>query len=114
MIPAPSELRHCTDCGQAILWTLTEHHRRMAVDSRPDPTGNQACYRAGGRNNTWYSRSLDGTDAPPPHPWEHRYKPHVANCRPPAVQPEIPGLEPAGATVIRLDTHRRRVKRRTR
>lgn len=107
MIPAPSELRHCTDCGQPILWTTTQAQKRMAVDPHPDDRGNQACYRISHRS--WLSRSLDAAGAPPPTRWEHRYKPHIATCakrRP--VQPELPGLEPAGATVTRLDTRRTR------
>lgn len=105
MIPAPSELRHCRDCGEPILWTTTQALKRLAVDPHPDERGNQACYRVSYRG--WLSRSLDATGAPPPTGWEHRYKPHVASCaklRP--VQPELPGLLPPN--VIPLDLKRRR------
>ncbi|GAA3027611.1 hypothetical protein [Streptosporangium longisporum] len=77
MIPPPSALRSCDDCSALILWTVTVHNRRMAVDSVPDEAGNQAVYRDG---LAWRSRSLDGVDAPPKRPWESLHKPHVATC----------------------------------
>ncbi|MGW6502938.1 hypothetical protein [Nonomuraea angiospora] len=107
MIPAPSELRTCNDCGQPVLWTTTAVGKRLAVDPHPAEDGNQACYRAQPR--TWVSRSLDGTDARPPARWEERYRPHVASCTGrPAVQDPLPGTAPAAApNVIRLDPRRR-------
>ncbi|MEV7006833.1 hypothetical protein [Streptosporangium sp. NPDC051022] len=106
MIPTKRELRACAECGRPILWTVTRAGARMAVDPRPDERGNQACYRIAPR--TWQSRSLDGTDALPPAPHEHRFVPHVATCKgrkaaPPATLPE---------NVIRLDPRRRSARRR--
>lgn len=115
MIPAPSELRPCALCAKPVLWTLTAARKRLAVDPRPDPHGNQACYRAGGAARVWHSRSLDGADALPLTRWEHRFVPHVATCtgqRPRPVQPELPGLivPPQSANVINL-AERRRARR---
>ncbi|MCK2214261.1 hypothetical protein MF672_010730 [Actinomadura sp. ATCC 31491] len=92
MIPTPHDLDPCPHgCGELVLWTITEHGRRMAVDAEPHELGNQAVFRTG--PGGWRSRSLDGADAPRLAPWEHRYKPHVATCTAPRpAQPAIPGL----------------------
>lgn len=90
MIPTPHDLEPCpAGCGELVLWTITEHGRRMAVNTTPDELGNQAVYRAG--TGTWRSRSLDGADARPPDPWEHLYKPHIATC-PSSQRPAQPTL----------------------
>ncbi|WP_327587066.1 hypothetical protein OHA25_08645 [Nonomuraea sp. NBC_00507] len=107
MIPTRHELELCpAGCGQLVLMTTTEHGRRMPVDAEPHEIGNQAVYRdAPGR---WRSRSLDGADARPLDPWEHRYRPHIATCPRRTVQQPIPGL-PAGG---RPRTRRRAPARR--
>lgn len=99
MIPLPRELHRCAVCSRAVLWTVTRAGRRLAVDSKPDEKGNQACYKAG--TGAWQSRSLDAAEALPVQPWEHRYMPHVATCTPPA-RPE-----PLPDNVIRIDTRRK-------
>lgn len=109
MIPKRHDLEPCPNgCGAAVLVTVTEHGRRMAVDAEPHPQGNQAVYRTG--TGTWRSRSLDGADARPPDPWEDTYKPHVATCTRQVVQRPLPGL----AAVISLPprTRRRPARRR--
>ncbi|MFB4273058.1 hypothetical protein [Nonomuraea sp. GTA35] len=108
MIPAPSELRPCNDCGRPVLWTTTAAGKRLAVDPHPTEDGNQACYRAAPRS--WSSRSLDGAGARPPAAWEHRYRPHVATCTGrPAVQEQLPGMTPKSmpSNVIRLEPRQR-------
>ncbi|MGP3917649.1 hypothetical protein [Nonomuraea sp. 10N515B] len=112
MIPAPSELRACRDCGRSVLWTTTAAGKRLAVDPHPAEDGNQACYRIAPRS--WVSRSLDGADARPPARWEERYRPHVATCTGrPAVQEALPVVLPDPPNVIRIDPRRRgRARRR--
>ncbi|GAA4924393.1 hypothetical protein HD597_011280 [Nonomuraea thailandensis] len=108
MIPAPSELRPCNDCGQPVLWTTTAAGKRLAVDAHPAEDGNQACYRVVSRS--WVSRSLDGADARPLARWEDRYRPHVATCTGrPAVQEQLPGMIPKGmpSNVVRLEPRQR-------
>lgn len=91
MIPTAHDLEPCpTGCGTAVLWTVTEHGRRMPVEAEPHEAGNQAVYRTG--PGTWRSRSLDGADARPPDPWEHRYRPHIATCTRRHLQQTLPGL----------------------
>lgn len=100
MIPNRRELRRCGVCQRLVLWTVTRAGAWMLVDPRPDERGNQACYRIAPR--TWQSRSLDGADALPPAPHEHRFVPHVATCKAPkAARPTT--LPP---NVVRLDAHR--------
>ncbi|MFB4294824.1 hypothetical protein ACBI99_44845 [Nonomuraea sp. ATR24] len=109
MIPNRNDLEPCpADCGAAVLWTVTEHGRRMAVDAEPHELGNQAVYRTG--PGTWRSRSLDGADARPPDPWEHRYRPHIATCPRRHIQQAIPGLPRSGGSPPR--TRRRPARRR--
>ncbi|HZX37998.1 MAG TPA: hypothetical protein VFF37_06630 [Streptomyces sp.] len=110
MRPNRHDLRPCpTDCGQPVLWTKTEHGERMAVDARPHPDGNQACWKDG--LGVWRSRSLDGAGAMPPAPHEHTYKPHIATCtRKQPVQAAIPGL-PANVVGIGTAQRRRRARR---
>lgn len=107
MIPTDHDLEPCpAGCAALVLWTMTEHGRRMAVDAAPDETGNQAVFRDGpGR---WRSRSLDGANARPLDPWEHRYRPHIATCTRRTAQPAIPGLPGGG----RPRTRRRAPARR--
>ncbi|MGI5286605.1 hypothetical protein ACQEVF_25155 [Nonomuraea polychroma] len=107
MIPAPSELRACRDCGEPVLWTTTAAGKKLAVDPAPAEDGNQACYRAEPRS--WVSRSLDAAGARPPANWETRHRPHVATCTGrPAVQEQLPGVTPKDApNVVRLDPRRR-------
>ncbi|MBP2704449.1 hypothetical protein JOL79_11550 [Microbispora sp. RL4-1S] len=125
MIPAPSELRPCRVCARPILWTTTAAVRRLAVDPTPDETGNQACYKDPG--GLWRSRSLDGSGAPEPAPWEARFVPHVATCqqRPtpatttaaPPAQPETAAPPPQATlppNVLRFDPSRRRAAPPTR
>ncbi|MEV0586347.1 hypothetical protein [Nonomuraea sp. NPDC050310] len=92
MIPTRHDLEPCPHgCGEPVLWTMTEHGRRMPVDAQPDELGNQAVTRDG--TGRWKSRSLNGRDARPPDPWEHTYRPHVATCtEPPPRQLALPGL----------------------
>ncbi len=80
MIPSKRELRACSRCGKAVLWTVTRAGRYLLVDPKPDERGNQACFRKGPRS--WESRSLDAADALPVAAWEHRFVPHVATCKP--------------------------------
>lgn len=102
MIPTPHDLEPCpAECGELVLWTTTEHGHRMAVDATPDEVGNQAVFRNG--PGGWRSRSLDGADARPPDPWEHRYKPHIATC---------PSRRPVQPTLIVLPGGRSRTRRR--
>jgi hypothetical protein len=105
VIPTPNDLDACPrGCGALVLWTITEHGRRMAVDAEPDDRGNQAVYQNG--PGGWRSRSLDGRDARRLDPWEHRYLPHIATCTRHAVQEALPGL-PA----VRPRTRRRAPRR---
>jgi hypothetical protein len=110
VIPTRNDLEPCpTDCGVYVLWTVTDHGRRMAVDARPDEQGNQAVYRTG--PGTWRSRSLDGADARPPEPHEHTYRPHIATCSRRHIQQSLPGLAVAGTSPR---TRRRPARRRYR
>jgi hypothetical protein len=95
VIPAPSEIRACTRCGEPILWTTTAAGKRMAVDPRPADDGNQACYRVS--PGAWKSRSLSAADALPLARWEHRYRPHVASCTPKAKPKPKPPRAPRPA-----------------
>lgn len=97
MIPGKRELSGCHICRKAVLWTVTRLGNRMAVDPKPDPKGNQACYRISPR--VWQSRSLDAADALPVAQWEHRYIPHVATCKPPA--PPAPTPLPPNVVLFR-------------
>ncbi|MFI9558838.1 hypothetical protein [Nonomuraea endophytica] len=112
MIPSYHDLDPCpTGCGASVLWTMTEHGRRMAVDARPDERGNQAVYRDGA--GRWRSRSLDGAEARPADPWEATYRPHVATCpKRGSAQPSLPGL-PAGRPRTRRRAPARRFPRWT-
>ncbi|GAA1015840.1 hypothetical protein Aple_010480 [Acrocarpospora pleiomorpha] len=112
MIPGRHDLTPCPQgCGRQVLWTRTEYGERMAVEARPDPTGNQAVMKDGlGR---WVSRSLDGAGALPKHPVEHLFRPHLIKTGCPRladVQPELPGLIPSN--VVALGTGRARSGRR--
>jgi hypothetical protein len=109
MIPTAHDLDPCPNgCDDLVLWTMTEHGRRMAVEARPDEQGNQAVYKDG--PGTWRSRALNGTDARRVEPYEHTYKPHIATCSRRHVQQSLPGLAAAGGTSPR--TRRRRPARR--
>ncbi|MEU8279534.1 hypothetical protein ACFYOK_29540 [Microbispora bryophytorum] len=107
MRPTRHDLRPCPNgCGERVLWTRTEHGERLAVDANPAPDGNQAVMKDG--TGRWASRSLDGAGALPPHPIEHRFKPHFRKdgCRALRdVQPELPGLIPSN--VVAIATRRR-------
>jgi hypothetical protein len=106
VIPAPSELHACRDCGEPVLWTTTAAGKKLAVDPAPAEDGNQACYRNDHRQ--WVSRSLDGAGARPPARWETRHRPHVASCPgPPMVQEQLPDITPPPPNVVRLDPRRR-------
>ncbi|MFF0867651.1 hypothetical protein ACFYUV_38220 [Nonomuraea sp. NPDC003560] len=112
MIPTPTELEPCPDrCGALVLWTLTEHGRRMAVDAEPHEKGNQAVFKNG--PGGWRSRSLDGAESRALDPWEHRYKPHVATCTRRTAQQAIPGLPAAGRPRTRRRAPARRYPRWT-
>lgn len=107
VIPTRHDLEPCPNaCGDHVLWTVTEHGRPMAVDAHPHEQGNQAVYRDGpGR---WRSRSLDGSHARPPDPWEDTYRPHIATCptrRP--VQRALPELALIGGSRTRPRPARR-------
>lgn len=101
MIPSKRELRACTRCGKAVLWTVTRAGNYLLVDAQPNDAGNQACYRVNPRS--WQSRSLDAADALPPAGWEHRFMPHVATCKPP--KPKQP--KPLPANVVPFLRRRR-------
>ncbi|MFI6813234.1 hypothetical protein ACIBG7_12520 [Nonomuraea sp. NPDC050328] len=105
MIPQGYELSLCGLCREPILWTVTDAGRRLAVDPKPAPTGNTACYRVGPR--AWKSRALHGAEALPRQPWEDVFMPHVATCaRANPVQAELPAVLPPN--VVRLDLARQR------
>ena len=97
MIPDPRELTRCRECRRPILWALTDLNRRMPVDPKPDPEGNQACWRDGPR--VWRARSLDRKGAPEPREWKHRFMPHFATCPARQAQLPIPGL----ATITQIN-----------
>ncbi|GIH29072.1 hypothetical protein Aph01nite_73820 [Acrocarpospora phusangensis] len=113
MIPTRHDLQPCpARCGQQILWTRTAHGARLAVEAKPDPTGNQAVMKDSLQR--WVSRSMDGAEAPDLHRVEHLFRPHFikGGCpklRP--VQPELPGLLPANVVPFRPPTGRRRARR---
>jgi hypothetical protein len=106
MIPSPSELRPCPECGTLVLWTVTRNQKYLLVDGKPDDKGNQACYRV--RPRTWQSRSLDAAGAERPAKWEHRFRPHVDTCakRKPQ-QTELPLPMPLPSNVVQLRRPRR-------
>lgn len=110
MIPFERELSRCRwpdgGCGRPILWAVTAHGRRQALDPEPVDDGPVAAYRTGPR--TWSARSLQAACAMAAAPFEHRFNPHAMTCpRQAAAQGEIPGLPP-GAAVVSLDAARRR------
>jgi hypothetical protein len=114
MIPFERELSRCKwpggGCGRRILWAITVHGNRQALDPAPVDDGPVAAYRSGPRQ--WSARALTAAGALGPAPHEHRFTPHLMTCPKIAAaeaarQGEIPGLLP-GARVVSLDAARRR------
>lgn len=101
----------CMDCRGAVLWTVTEGGKRLAVDPEPDETGNTAVYRDG----TGTYRSRRPSEELPRMGWEKLHIPHVATCparrRTPAPAPARPGTLPPG--VFDLAAYRRRSRGRS-
>lgn len=91
----------CHDCRRAILWTITEAGKRLAVDPDADPAGNAAIWRDG--NGTLRSRRPSAEL--PLCGWERLHKPHVATCPAQTRQLELP------TGVTSLDAHRRKKHR---
>jgi len=81
----PARTARCHQCGGAVLWTVTEAGKRLAVNARPDPAGNTAAYRDG--TGTWRSRRP--SEELPLTGWERLYTPHVATCRTQRPEPEM-------------------------
>jgi hypothetical protein len=84
-MPSARDLAACTTCAAAIVWTVTEAGRRMAVNAAADDQGNQAVHKD--VQGILRSRALNGTGAVELRPHEWRAMPHAATCtrpRPPA------------------------------
>jgi hypothetical protein len=66
----------CSACRKPVLWALTVNNKRIPLDPRPDPDGNQAAYRDG----TGGYRTRQLKDDQEPSGYERRYMPHFATC----------------------------------
>ncbi|MET9321920.1 hypothetical protein ABZX75_17260 [Streptomyces sp. NPDC003038] len=101
----------CMVCRAAVLWTVTESGKRMAVDPEPDEKGNTAVYRDG----TGTYRSRRPSEELPRMGWEKLHIPHVATCaarRPAPDQARAqPGPLPPG--VLDLAAYRRKARGRS-
>lgn len=80
-MPSAADIVRCERCRAQIVWTITAKGQRMAINAKPDDTGNQAVYADGvGRLR---SRGLS-TDRPTLEGAEWRGMPHVVTCIVPA------------------------------
>lgn len=93
----------CRACLKPVTWATTEAGKRLALNPRPDPAGNQAAYRDG--TGRWLTRQL-GKDARP-FGWERRYMPHVATCTGEARTATVSPLPQLPANVIPISRARR-------
>lgn len=96
---APNDRGRCRDCGEDVLWAMTERGRKLAVNPHTDDRSTFV----GFRSPTGTLRIRVPTEDNRADPWEHPYMPHVATCRtqhptggpksgPPAIQPQQDGL----------------------
>ncbi|MBA0053486.1 hypothetical protein E0L36_22180 [Streptomyces sp. AJS327] len=95
----------CPQCGEPVVWTVTDAGRRLAVNKEPDDDGNTAAYRDG--TGTWRSRRP--TDELPVARWEKLYMPHVATCEAQVQRRQRrPAVLPPG--VADMSAYRRRAR----
>ena len=97
----PSGYGHCPQCLRRVLWTVTAHARRQAVDPDPHPEGRVAVYQD--QAGRWRSRQLS-TDRPTPEHAEQLHMAHAATCPNPAPRRATPRTPPR--TVRRLPWNR--------
>ncbi|MEV5710096.1 hypothetical protein [Actinoallomurus sp. NPDC052274] len=80
----PRPHRHtptCSECGEPIIWAITQAGAKQPLNPRPDLDGSVLAYKDA--LGAWRSRSLSAiSDDTPRHPLERPYMPHAATCTP--------------------------------
>jgi hypothetical protein len=73
----PTDRGRCQDCGDDIVWAMTERGKKLPVNPHTDDRSTFV----GFRSPTGTLRVRVPTEDNRADPWEHPYMPHVATCR---------------------------------